>query len=86
MDSNKEKQKNGNQNYAIFFIVTHFFVWLIMCFLLGWQGIILGFGANFIIDAGLLSIWVWQEKKRPYRTVTFRQQEILSGISQIDFP
>jgi Flp pilus assembly protein TadB len=84
--NSKKGHQNDNQNYVIFFIVTHFLVWLIMCFLLGWWGIIFGFLANFVIDTGLLSIWVWQEKKHPRRRAIIQQREILSGISQIDFP
>jgi len=75
--STKREQKSRSQNYLIFFGAFHFMVWLIMCLVLGWQGIIFGFLANFVTDSGLLLIWIWQEKKQLYHEVTLQQKENL---------
>ena len=72
--STKRKQKSRNQNYLLFFGALHFIVWLIMCLVLGWRGIIFGFLVNFIIESGMLLSWIWQEKKKPCQKVTLQQK------------
>ncbi len=73
--STKRKQKSRSQNYLIFFGALHFIVWLIMCLVLGWRGIIFGFLVNFVVDSGLLLIWIWQEKKQLYQKAAPQQKE-----------
>jgi len=70
--STKIKPNSRKQNAFIFFGGLHFLVWLIMCFGFGWRGLLFGFLANCIMDAGVLLSWIWQEKleKRSLRSPT----------------
>jgi Flp pilus assembly protein TadB len=70
--SMKRQPKEGNRNYLIFFGALHFLVWLTMYFLFGWLGIIFGFLVNFVLDMGLLLIWI---------CVIAYKRHFLSGIS-----
>jgi Flp pilus assembly protein TadB len=55
----KRQQKERNRNYLMFFGALHLLVWLAAYFWFGWLGIIFGFLVNFVIDMGLLLIWIW---------------------------
>jgi hypothetical protein len=58
-----KKEANRNRNEVLFFGIFHLIVWLIMCSLFSWWGILLGFFANIVMDSGVLLLWISQEKK-----------------------
>jgi hypothetical protein len=60
-----KKEANRNRNEVLFFSICHFIVWLIMCSLFSWWGLLLGFLANIGMDSGVLLLWINQEKKVP---------------------
>jgi Flp pilus assembly protein TadB len=57
--SMKRQQKERNRNYLVYFSMLHLLVWLAAYFWFGWLGIIFGFLVNFVLDMGLLLIWMY---------------------------
>jgi hypothetical protein len=53
-----ENTEKISRYYLVYFSMLHLLVWLAACFLFGWLGIIFGFLVNFVLDMGLLLIWM----------------------------